>query len=120
MAQPVTGGMERARTAPPPVLRGAVPLLGVLPELARDPLAVFGRARALDDVVRLAVPGRHPLFVLADPAHIRRLLQPAFRAERIRRFVETMAAAAAGLADRWEAAAAAGRVLDVSWEMSDL
>ena len=36
---------------------------------------MFERARALGDVVRLAVPGRHPLFVPADPAHIRRVLQ---------------------------------------------
>ena len=140
-----------------PVLRGKVPVLGVLPALARDPLAVFERARPLGDVVRLAVPGR-PVFVLADPAHIRRvlqenhanyrrtpfhdqlksvlgeglltsedklwhrqrrLLQPAFRAERIRRFVGAMAAAAAELADRWDAAGP-GRVLDVSREMSGL
>ena len=50
----------------------------------------------------------------------RRLLQPAFRAERIRRFVGTMAAVSVGLAERWEAAAGSGRVLDVSREMSDL
>jgi hypothetical protein len=42
---------------------------------SRDSPGVFERARALGDVVRLAVPGRHPLFVLADPAHIRRVLQ---------------------------------------------
>ena len=146
-----------ARATAPPVLRGGVPLLGVLPALARDPLAVFERARPLGDFVRLAVPGR-PIFVLADPAHVRRvlqennanyrrtpfhdklkavlgeglltsedslwhrqrrLLQPAFRAERTRRFVETMGDAAAALADRWEAAGP-GRVLDVSREMSDL
>jgi cytochrome P450 len=150
----------RARAAAsPPVLRGGAPLLGALPALARDPLAVFERARALGDVVRLPVPGRHPVFLLADPAHVRhvlqenhanyrrspfhdrlkvflgeglvtsegelwqrqrRLLQPAFRAERIRRFVEGMGAAAVELAGRWEAAAGAGRVLDVSQEMSDL
>ena len=143
--------------APAPVLRGKVPLLGVLPALARDPLAVFEQARPLGDVVRLAVPGR-PVFVLAAPAHVRhvlqenhlnyrrtpfhdqlkavlgeglltsedglwrrqrRLLQPTFRAERIRRFVETMGAAAAELADRWKAAGT-DRVLDVSREMSDL
>ncbi len=155
------GLLAAAETGParaaPPVLRGSVPLLGVLPALARNPLAVFERARPLGDVVRLAVPGR-PVFVLADPAHVRRvlqenhanyrrtpfhdqlksvlgeglltsedplwhrqrrLLQPAFRAERIRRFVEAMGAAAAALADRWEAAGP-GRVLDVSREMSDL
>ena len=152
--------VEPGRTrASPPVLRGRVPLLGVLPALARDPLEVFERAQALGDVVRLAVPGRHPLFVLADPAHVRhvlqdnhanyrrtphhdrlksvlgeglvtsegalwqhqrRLLQPAFRAGRIRRFVEAMSAAAGELAMRWRAAAGAGRVLDVSREMSDL
>jgi enediyne biosynthesis protein E7 len=142
-----------------PVLRGRVPLLGVLPALARDPLGVFERTRALGDVVRLAVPSRHPLFVLADPAHIRqvlqenspnyrrtpfhdrlktvmgeglvtsegelwqrqrRLLQPAFRAERIRRFVETMGVVAAEMAERWVAAAEANQVLDVSREMSAL
>ena len=157
MGLPTAAGTGPARPAPP-VLRGGVPLLGVLPALARDPLAVFERARPLGDVVRLAVPGR-PIFVLADPAHVRRvlqenhanyrrtpfhdqlkavlgeglltsedslwhrqrrLLQPAFRAERTRRFVETMGAAAAELADRWDAAAAAGHVLDVSREMSDL
>ena len=149
---------RQGRTAPP-VLRSGIPLLGVLPALARDPLAVFARARAIGDVVRLAVPGRHPVFVLANPAHIRhvlqensgnyrrtpfhdrlkvvlgeglvtsegelwrrqrRLLQPAFRAERVRRFVEIMGASAAELAARWEAAAATGQVLDVSREMSDL
>ena len=143
----------------PPVLRGGVPLLGVLPALARDSLGVFERARELGDVVRLAVPGRRSLFVLADPAHIRRvlqenhpnyrrtpfhdrlkavmgeglvtsegdlwqrqrrLLQPAFRAERIRRFVEAMGAAALELAGRWGTAAGAGRGVDVSQEMSDL
>ncbi len=151
----VTG---RGRTAPP-VLRGSVPLLGVLPALSRDPLTVFTRARALGDVVRLAVPGRHPILVLTEPAHMRhvlqenhdnyrrppfhdrlkpllgeglvtsegelwgkqrRLLQPAFRAERIRRFVDIMGVAAVELASRWEAAADAGQVLDVSQEMSDL
>ncbi len=49
-----------------------------------------------------------------------RLLQPAFRAERIRRFVEVMGGAATGLANRWHAAAEAGQVLDIAREMSDL
>ena len=44
-------GPGGARSAPP-VLRGRVPLLGVLPALARAPLEVFERARALGDVVR--------------------------------------------------------------------
>ncbi len=149
---------ERGRTAAAPVL-GGVPLLGALPALARDPLAVFTRARALGDVTRLALPGRHPVFVLADPVHIRhvlqenhgnyrrtpfhdrlkpvlgeglatsegdlwarqrRLLQPGFRAERIRRFVAIMGAAADEFATRWEDAADAGQVLDVAREMSDL
>ncbi|MCW8087322.1 cytochrome P450 [Sabulicella glaciei] len=48
----------------------------------------------------------------------RRLLQPAFRAERIRRFVRIMAGAASDLAERWEAEA--GRTIDVSQAMSDL
>lgn len=148
----------RAR-AVPPVLRGGVPLLGILPALARDPLQVFKRAIVLDDVVRLPVPGRHPLFVVADPVQVRhvlqenhanyrrtpfhdrlktvlgeglvtsegelwqhqhRLLQPAFRAERIRRFVEVMAGTAAELASRWHAAAGVGQVLDIAREMSDL
>ena len=147
------------RRSAPAVLDGGIPVLGVLPALARDALAVFARARALGDVVRLAVPGRHPVFVLADPADIRqvlqenhsnyrrtpfhdrlkiilgeglatsegelwrrqrRLLQPAFRGERIRRFVEIMGGAAAELATRWKAAADAGQVLDVSQEMSNL
>ena len=120
---------------------------------------MFERARALGDVVRLAVPGRHPVFVLADPADIRhvlqenhsnyrstpfhdrlkkvlgeglatsegelwrrqrRLLQPAFRAERIRRFVEAMGAAAAELADALESRGQRRAVLDVSEEMSNL
>lgn len=148
----------RARKVPP-VLRGGVPLLGVLPALARDPLQVFERAILLGDVVRLPVPGRHPLFLVADPAQVRhvlqdnhanyrrtpfhdrlktvlgeglvtsegelwqrqhRLLQPAFRAERIRCFVGVMGGAAAELASRWHAAAAAGQVLDIAREMSDL
>ena len=156
MGLPLAAGTGPA-CASPPVLRGTVPLLGVLPALARDPLAVFERARPLGDVVRLAVPGR-PIFVLADPAHVRRvlqenhanyrrtpfhdklksvlgeglltsedslwhrqrrLLQPAFRAERTRRFVGAMDTAAAELGNRWEAAGP-GRVLDVSREMSDL
>ena len=159
MDAPAMAKTRRARAPSPPVLRGGVPLLGVLPALARDALGVFERARPLGDVVRLAVPGRRLLFVLADPAHVRhvlqenhpnyrrtpfhdrlktvmgeglvtsegelwrrqrRLLQPAFRAERIRRFVETMGAVAAEMVQRWDAAAAAGRVLDVSREMSDL
>lgn len=145
--------------ATPPVLRGGLPLLGILPALARDPLQVFERAVVLGDVVRLPVPGRHPLFLVADPAQVRhvmqenhanyrrtpfhdrlksvlgeglvtsegelwqrqhRLLQPAFRAERIRRFVEIMGAAAAELAIQWHAAAGAGQVLDIAREMSDL
>jgi cytochrome P450 len=149
--------VQRPPTAP--VLRGNLPWLGVLPALARNPLAVFERARPLGDIVQLAMPGRHPLFVVADPVHIRRvlqensanyrrtpfhdrlkavmgeglvtsdgelwlrqrrLLQPAFRAERVRRFVETMAMAAAELAVRWRIAADTGQVLDVSQEMSDL
>jgi cytochrome P450 len=140
-------------------MTGGVPILGLLPALARDPLAVFERARSEGDVVRLPAPLRNPLFVLSNPAHIRqvlqenaanyrrtpfhdrlksvlgegiltsegelwqrqrRLLQPAFRAERIRRFVDVMASLAAGLGDRWEAAAEAGRVLDISQAMSDL
>ncbi len=148
----------QARAAAP-VLRSGVPLLGVLPALGRDPLEVFERARALGDLVRLAVPGRHPVFAVAAPAHIRhvlqenhanyrrtpfhdqlkavmgeglltsedglwqrqrRLLQPAFRAERIRRFVEIMGVAVTDLASRWQAAADAGSALDISREMSDL
>jgi cytochrome P450 len=136
-----------------------MPLLGVLPALARDSLEVVERARELGDVVQLAVAGQHSVFVLATPAHIRhvlqdnhanyrrtpfhdrlkvflgeglatsegalwqrqrRLLQPAFRAEPIRRFVAAMAASAVSLAERWEAGAARSRILDVSQEMSDL
>ena len=158
MDAPVMAVKEQRRSVPP-VLADGIPVLGVLPALARDPLSVFTRGRTLGDVVRRALPGRHPVFVVADPAHIRhvlqenhgnyrrtpfhdrlksvlgeglatsegerwrrqrRLLQPAFRAERIRRFVEIMGAAAAELATRWEAAADAGQVLDVSQEMSDL
>jgi cytochrome P450 len=154
----IMADMQQSPTAAP-VLRGNVPWLGVLPALARNPLAVFERARPLGDIVQLAMPGRHPLFVVAAPAHIRRvlqennanyrrtpfhdrlkavmgeglvtsdgelwqrqrrLLQPAFRAERIRRFVESMAIAAAELAARWRNAADTGQVLDISREMSDL
>ena len=151
-------GSAAQRSAAPPVLHGRIPLLGVLPALARDSLAVFERAQALGDVVRIAVPGRHPLFLVAYPSHVRhvlqdkhvnygrtpfhdrlksvlgeglvtsegalwqrqrRLLQPAFRAERTRRFVETMSAAAAEVADRWRAAEAS-QIVDVSDEMSGL
>src|SRR5689334_16340374 len=137
--------------AAPPVLRGPVPILGVLPALACNPLAVFAQAQALGDVVRLAVPGRHPLFAISEPAHIRHvlqenhanyrrtpfhdrlkvilgeglvtsdgalwrrqrpLLQPAFRAGRIRRFVRIMSAQSAAWAARWQAAADTGRELD--------
>ena len=54
---------------------GGIPVLGVLPALARDALRGVPRARSLGDVVRLAVPGRHPVFVLADPADIHQVLQ---------------------------------------------
>jgi cytochrome P450 len=157
MDTPMPAEARRVRPVPP-TLRG-VPVLGVLPELKRDPLAVFARARALGDVVRLAVPGRQAVFVLADPADIRhvlqennanyrrtkfhdrlksvlgdglvtsdgdlwrrqrRLLQPAFRAERIRRFVAIMGRAAVECAGRWERAADDGAVLDAAAEMSDL
>ncbi len=67
--------LSKARGTPPPVLRGKLPIVGVLPALARNPLAVLTQAREIGDVVRLAVPGRHALFVLADPAHIRYVLQ---------------------------------------------
>ncbi|WP_236020511.1 cytochrome P450 [Sabulicella rubraurantiaca] len=140
-----------------PVMPGALPWLGKLPALARNPLAVFEQARAFGNVVRIPTPLHFPLFVLADPAHIRRvlqenaanyrrtpfhdrlksvlgegvltsegalwqrqrrLLQPTFRAERIRRFVRVMADAAAELADRWEGQVS--RTIDVSQAMSDL
>jgi cytochrome P450 len=143
----------------PPVLRGRLPIVGALPALARDPLTVLAQAREIGDVVRLAVPGRHALFVLADPAHIRyvlqendrnyrrtpfhdrlkvilgeglvtsegelwrqqrHLLQPAFRAERIRGFVRVMREQAEACAVRWQQAAEKTAVLDVSREMSDL
>jgi cytochrome P450 len=136
-----------------------VPLLGLLPALARDPLAVFTRARALGDVVRLAVPGRQPVFVLAHPAHIRQvlqennsnyrrtpfhdrlkvvlgeglvtsegelwqqqrqLLQPAFRAEPIRRFVPIVGKLSLDWAMRWNEAGKTQQVLDISQEMSNL
>lgn len=141
-----------------PVLGGGLPLLGLLPALRRDSLAVFGQARALGAVVRLPVP-RHRLFLLSAPAHIRhvlqdnaanycrtpfhdrlksvlgeglvtsdgalwqqqrQLLQPAFRAERIRGFVAIMAASAASLAERWDAEAASGTATDIAEAMSDL
>lgn len=148
---------EAATERTTPVLRGPWPVLGLLPALARDTLGVFERARALGEVVRLAVPGRHPVFVISEPRHIRhvlqdnhanyrrtpfhdrlkallgeglvtsegalwqrqrRLLQPAFRAERIRRFVAIMGASAAELAARWQAAE--GQVVDVFEAMSGL
>jgi cytochrome P450 len=150
---------QQSLTAAPPILRGAVPFLGMSSALARDPLAVFSRARALGDVVRLAVPGRHAVVVVAHPAHIRRvlqenygnyrrtpfhdrlkivlgdglvtsegerwhrqrqLLQPAFRAERIRRFIPIMSELSASCAVRWDQAAKTGQQLDISREMSEL
>ena len=68
-------GRPSIRRSATPVLDGGLPLLGVLPALARDALAVFARARSLGDVVRLSLPGRHPVFVLADPAGIRYVLE---------------------------------------------
>ena len=58
----------------PPLFRG-LPLLGLLPELRRDPLPVFMQARNLGEVVQLHIPGRHPIFVLSNPIHIRQVLQ---------------------------------------------
>src|SRR5438270_12332993 len=68
-------GRNLSTTIAPPVLRGAIPFVGMLPALSRDPLSVFMQARTLGDVVRLVVPGRHPISVLAHPAHIRHVLQ---------------------------------------------
>ena len=151
------GEAAASRAQAAPVLGGGLPLLGLLPALRRDSLAVFGRARGLGEVVRLPVP-RHRLYLLSAPAHVRhvlqdnaanyrrtpfhdrlksvlgeglatsdgtlwqhqrRLLQPAFRAERIRGFVAAMADSAAALAGRWEAAAG-GAVTDIAAAMSDL
>lgn len=134
-----------------------LPLLGVLPALARDPLAVFERARPLGEVVRLPVPDRHPLFLLTGPEGVRHvlqtrapdylrtrfhdrlkpvlgdglvtsdgalwrrqraLLQPAFRAERVRGFVAGMGEEALALAARWEALE--GGATDVARGMSSL
>jgi cytochrome P450 len=131
----------------------------MLPALSRDPLSVFMQARTLGDVVRLVVPGRHPIIVLAHPAHIRhvlqekhgnyrrtpfhdrlkivignglvtsegelwqrqrQLLQPAFRAERIRHFIRMMRDVSAGFAVRWRRSAEIGEPIDISREMSDL
>ena len=64
-----------ARAATPPVLRGGPPLLGLLPALRHDPLAVLTAARDLGDLVRLALPLRRPVYLLSDPAGIRRVLQ---------------------------------------------
>jgi cytochrome P450 len=50
----------------------------------------------------------------------RRLIQPSFRAQRIRQFVATMGAATAELAGRWERAAGSIGSLDVAREMSSL
>src|SRR2546423_5524909 len=68
-------GRNLSTTIAPPVLRGAIPFVGMLPALSRDPLSVFMQARTLGDVVRLVVPGRHPIIVLAHPAQIRHVLQ---------------------------------------------
>ncbi len=61
--------------AAPPVLRGSVPLLGVLLALRRDPLAVLAEAPELGSLVRLALPLQYPVFLLSDPAGIRRVFQ---------------------------------------------
>ncbi len=145
-------------SATAPVLPGGLPWLGVLPALRRDSLAVFGRARALGEVVRIPVP-RFGLYLLSAPAQVRhvlqdnagnyrrtafhdrlkpllgeglvtsdgalwqrqrRLLQPAFRAERIRGFVAIMADGAAALARNWEETAGTGTVIDIAEAMSDL
>jgi len=134
-----------------------MPLLGVLPDLARDPIAVFERARPLGEMVRLPVPDRRPLLLLTGPegarhalqtraaAYLRTrfhdrlkpvlgeglvtsegalwrrqraLLQPAFRAERVRGFVAGMGEEALALAARWERAEDA--VTDVARDMSAL
>jgi enediyne biosynthesis protein E7 len=68
----MTGSTARAAS---PVLRGSVPLLGALPALRRDPLVVLAAARELGDLVRLALPLRYPVFLLSDPAGIRRVFQ---------------------------------------------
>ena len=59
----------------PPVLRRGLPVLGVLPALRRDVLAVLVAARGQGDVVRLPLPGQRPVYHLAHPDHVRHVLQ---------------------------------------------
>ena len=70
-AERAAGGTSRPA---PPVLSGGLPWLGLLPDLRRDSLAVFGRARALGGVVRVPVP-RHRLYLVSAPAQVRQVLQ---------------------------------------------
>ena len=58
-----------------PVRRGW-PVLGLLPQLRRDVLGVLEAAgREQGDLVRLALPGRRPVFLLGSPGHVRHVLQ---------------------------------------------
>ena len=66
------------------------PLLGVLPELRRDPLAAFERAaRDYGDVVRLPV-GPIRVFLLNHPDHVKRVVQDNHRNYRLTRFYKRL------------------------------
>ncbi len=66
------------------------PLLGVLPELRRDPLAAFERAaRDYGDVVRLPV-GPIRVFLLNHPDHVKRVVQDNHRNYRLPRFYKRL------------------------------
>jgi cytochrome P450 len=57
-------------------LQRGLPIVGLLPQLRRDVLGVFETAqREQGDVVRLALPGPRPVFLLGSPQHVRHVLQ---------------------------------------------
>lgn len=56
-----------------PTIAGS-PLLGVLPRLLRDPLALYSEATQMGDIVRLRLPFR-PAYFVSSPALIEELMQ---------------------------------------------
>ncbi|MCW2242418.1 cytochrome P450 [Azospirillum canadense] len=53
-----------------------MPVVGLLPQLRHDALAVFQTAqREHGDFVRLQVPGRRPVILIGHPDYVRRVLQ---------------------------------------------
>jgi cytochrome P450 len=65
--------VEAGRNAP---VRRGLPVIGLLPQLRRDVLAVLQAAsREQGDFVRLALPGRRPVLLLGHPDYVRHILQ---------------------------------------------